>query len=259
MIYVKKFNNHQEYETFSEGDSFLKPNVSFCDNEKEVHFTPKAPMYIDLGLSVKWATMNVGATSETGFGNLYSWGGTNGNSFSENGTVPSGTKQYYWPDYELSNGGTSDNYPKLTKYIPAGKNVNYYASGFNGDTLTVLESTDDIAYITSNGMYRMPTYNECMELLNNTSVEMLTVDGVYGCKCTSSANGNSIFLPAAGACNNGSVGSIGVNCWYWTSSLYSDDPRNGYALVSMAGGGVYYSKRNSGYAVRGVLIENVAG
>ena len=41
--------------------------------------------FVDLGLDVLWATMNIGATSSTAYGNYYAWGGTTAKtSFSQN-------------------------------------------------------------------------------------------------------------------------------------------------------------------------------
>ena len=50
----------------SSTDTSEKPNT-------EVH---SGHEYVDLGLSVKWATMNVGATSPEGYGDYYAWGET---------------------------------------------------------------------------------------------------------------------------------------------------------------------------------------
>lgn len=55
------------------------PNVSYCVTENEVHYNPdpyNGHAYVDLGLpsGTKWATMNVGASSETDYGNYYQYG-----------------------------------------------------------------------------------------------------------------------------------------------------------------------------------------
>ena len=38
--------------------------------------TPDGVEAVDLGLSVKWANMNVGATKDSGFGSYFAWGET---------------------------------------------------------------------------------------------------------------------------------------------------------------------------------------
>ena len=82
-IYLKKFENHTQYETYTASTEFITPNVSLCEQENEVHYNPYVPIdpyaghdYVDLGLpsGTKWATMNVGATSITDYGNYYQYG-----------------------------------------------------------------------------------------------------------------------------------------------------------------------------------------
>ena len=77
--YLKKFENHAAYETAQSG--LILPNVSLCVSENEVHYNPYVDpyvghAYVDLGLpsGTKWATMNVGALSETDYGNYYKYG-----------------------------------------------------------------------------------------------------------------------------------------------------------------------------------------
>ena len=79
MKYIKEFENHAAYEAAESG--LILPNVSLCVNENEVHYNPYVDpyaghAYVDLGLpsGTKWATMNVGATSETEYGNYYQYG-----------------------------------------------------------------------------------------------------------------------------------------------------------------------------------------
>ena len=78
MIFLRQFENHSEYEAFTATTEFIKPNVSLCVQENEVHYNPYVDPYagheyVDLGLpsGTKWATMNVGASSETDYGNYY--------------------------------------------------------------------------------------------------------------------------------------------------------------------------------------------
>ena len=41
MKYLKLFQNHGEYEAFASGGTMLKPNVSHCVNENDVHYNPR--------------------------------------------------------------------------------------------------------------------------------------------------------------------------------------------------------------------------
>lgn len=79
MIYLRKFDNHAAYEAAE--SSLVLPNVSLCVNENEVHYKPyvgpyNGHEYVDLGLpsGTLWATMNVGATGMTDYGNYYQYG-----------------------------------------------------------------------------------------------------------------------------------------------------------------------------------------
>ncbi len=38
--YLKRFSTHTEYETYINGDDVLKPNVSYCEDNNEVHYNP---------------------------------------------------------------------------------------------------------------------------------------------------------------------------------------------------------------------------
>lgn len=76
--YLKLFANHTAY---SQAESSLdKPNVAVCQQEGDVHYNPYDPFnghaYVDLGLpsGTKWATMNVGASDITDYGNYYMYG-----------------------------------------------------------------------------------------------------------------------------------------------------------------------------------------
>lgn len=40
MEYLKLFESHQGYEGYSESSDFITPNVSYCEQENEVHYNP---------------------------------------------------------------------------------------------------------------------------------------------------------------------------------------------------------------------------
>ncbi|MBQ7388829.1 MAG: hypothetical protein IJW01_05635, partial [Paludibacteraceae bacterium] len=136
------------------------------------------PYAVDLGLSVKWATCNVGASTPEGYGNYYAWGETTTKS------------TYDWSTYKWCNGS----YKTLTKYCTS-------STYGTVDNKTVLELADDAARVNWGGAWRMPTDAEWTELRENCEWT-LTSDyngtGVKGRVVTSKTNGNHIFLPAAG-------------------------------------------------------------
>ena len=198
--------------------------------------TPSLYEFVDLGLpsGLKWATTNVGATKPEDFGLYFACGETQGYS----GITD--TKKFNWSDYELCGGSHS----KLTKY-------NNQSSYGTVDNLTVLEQVDDAAYQVDNSC-RMPTKEELEELTANTTSTWETLNGVNGRRFTSNTNGNSIFVPAASYCSNGSI-DVGSYGYLWSSSIYSPYDYYAYNLFFISRGmEVGFGERCNGYPVRPV-------
>lgn len=185
--------------------------------------------YVDLGLSVKWATCNVGATKPEEYGDYFAWGETQPNS------------TYDWSTYKYCNGSSNT----LTKY----NNSSRYGTV---DNKTTLEAADDAARANWGGSWRMPTKAEQDELRNNCTWTWTTQNGVNGYKVTGT-NGNSIFLPAAGYRYDRSLYYAGSYGYYWSSSLYTDYPNLAYSLYfDLSSVDWYYSNRYYGQSVRPV-------
>ena len=114
---------------------------------------------------------------------------------------------------------------------------------------------DDAATQIMGSGWRMPTKVEFEELLSGTTNEWVTDyngTGVNGRKFTAS-NGNSIFIPAAGYCNNGSVYYVGGSGYVWSSSLDTSNPNLAWRLDFDSGNcNMYGSNRYDGQSVRGV-------
>ena len=175
--------------------------------EKEIPENSSGHECVDLGLSVKWATCNVGASSPEEYGDYYAWGETEmrlkGN--------------YRWKDYKWGKGSWNN----MTKYCNDSK--------FGAvDDKTVLDSEDDVAHVRWGGNWRMPTRDEQDELRENCIWEWTNLNGKNGRKVTSKKNGNFIFLPAAGYRYSSSLRSAGSDGYYWSSSLYTSYPCNAY-------------------------------
>ena len=152
--------------------------------------------YVDLGLSVKWATCNVGAKIPEEYGDYFAWGEVKSK------------EDYSWETYKYE---IEDN---LIKY--------------NGsDGKIVLDVEDDAATVNWGGNWRMPTAEEQQELFNNCTWTWTTQNGVNGYNVTG-PNGNSIFLPAAGCMDEGTLNFAGLGGAYWSSSLDIDDLGNAY-------------------------------
>ena len=146
--------------------------------------------YVDLGLSVKWATCNLGAEQPWEYGDYYAWGEVN-------------TKSSY----------TQDNYKygkesKMTKYCGS------YTFGYQmfTDDLKTLEKEDDAAYQNKGDAWRIPTCAEIQELISSCTWTYTTLNGRNGYKVTSNKTGftdRSIFLPCERTSN-----TVG---YYWSS------------------------------------------
>ena len=185
--------------------------VSGAEPEDQTN-TENGYEYVDLGLSVKWATCNIGASKPEEYGDYFAWGEV----------APKET--YDWSTYKWCNGSY---YNTLTKYCTN--------SDFGTiDNKTVLEAADDAARANWSGSWRMPTDAELTELREQCTWTWTTQNGVYGYKVTSKKSGytnKSIFLPAAGYRRGSSLYYAGSSGDYWSSSLGTDDyPSNAYDL-----------------------------
>ena len=227
--------------------SVILPNGSYIVHSYEDYTKTEKTItyeYVDLGLSVKWAKCNVGATSETEDGVFFSWGETSGISGSLLGKYSD--ENYSWASYTHCNGS----YNALKKY---NNNTSY---GENPDNKTTLDPEDDAASQIMGEGWRIPTKDEFQELLDNTDKLWTTINGVNGYKFTSIKEGyqnNSIFIPAAGSCGNGSVGNVGYSGYVWSSSLSASSPNNAWYL-NFSSGHCYVGSygRYDGQSVRGV-------
>ena len=209
------------------------------------------PEAVDLGLSVKWASFNLGATAPEEPGDYFAWGETEPYYDSLDPSKWKEGKEYgYHPlSYKWAEGPMQ----KMSKYCTDP------ASGYNGitDGKTVLDPEDDAASVTFGDNWRMPTDAEWEELVDNCTWTWVTRNGQGGRLITGS-NGNSIFLPAAGnryGTNVYSAGTLGV---YWSSSLYV--PESSFALqIGTNSGGLERGRggRHNGYPLRPVYGERV--
>lgn len=161
---------------------------------------------VDLGLSVKWAGWNVGATKPEEFGDYFSWGEVQ-------------PKDSYWQDnykYGVVNKyGTTDT---IFKY-------NVDSKYGNADGRTRLMAMDDAAHVNWGDEWRMPTDEEKTELLANTTHTKYVYHDVPGWLFTSVKNNVSIFFPATGVKEQTGTHDVGKETAFWTSTLRANDPR----------------------------------
>lgn len=142
--------------------------------------------YVDLGLSVKWATCNIGASSPEDYGNYFAWGEI---------TI----KDVYTKDNSITS-----RKKKFSENVNVGGNPKY-----------------DAAVANWGGSWRLPTYEELEELFEKCTWKWTEKNGVKGCRVTG-PNGNSIFLPAAGDFQKTKIHEAESYGYYWSSRPSSD-------------------------------------
>ena len=156
--------------------------------------------WVDLGLSVKWATKNVGASSPGDYGYHFAWG-------------------------ETRKKNTYDRKTCFDCLDSTGDSWGTYKIG--GKTRIAPSSGHDTARENWGSTWRMPTDSENEELCNKCTWTWTSQGGHNGYKVTG-PNGNSIFLPAAGWRLGTDRYREGENGYYWSgelSSSYSYDAR----------------------------------
>lgn len=174
---------------------------------------------IDLGLSVKWASFNVGANAPEEYGEYYAWGELE--PYYENGYAQENPQAHWktgksagydWTSYKWC-GGSDTSFTKYCSGPERGTVVDYK---------TELDLEDDVARQEWGGKWRIPTNAEFEELLANSSKERVNQNQVFvGMRFTSTKTGytdKSIFLPAAGYYMG--IYGQGTCGRYWTSTLY---------------------------------------
>ena len=168
---------------------------------------------VDLGLSVSWAANNVGASSPEDYGDYYAWGETEAKG-----------------DY------TKDN-----------------STWYEKEAEDISDTEYDVAHVKWGGSWRMPTQDECQELVDSCTWTWTTLNEVAGYQVKGS-NGNSIFLPAAGYYEDDALDKNGERGYYWSATPY--DSSTSYELyftstainVSRSN----YTSRYYGHSVRPV-------
>lgn len=193
--------------------AFARIGDGFVYGETKSVTTPTQQMeYVDLGLSVMWATHNIGADSESEAGTLFGYG-------------------------------------DQTAMMTSAKPEDYTAAdiaGSVGDLIYNLDLDGD-----SPMKSQMPTHAQIAELVQHTSQQWTTVEGVEGFRFTAN-NGNSIFLPATGYRNGETTVADGAG-YYWSGNVSS--VHNDYAntlTLNSSSAKTGYSKRNLGLALRAV-------
>lgn len=169
--------------------------------------------YIDIGLSVKWATHNIGAENSYEAGDYFAWGET------------SPKETYKWSNYKYIEINDQDTvFPKyniLEKFGPV-------------DQKGTLEKSDDAAVANWGDPWRMPTFDELNELSSKCDWRMIVYNGVNCFKVTG-PNGKYIVIPLTGFIKDQTISNVGTNLALWSSNLSQSASNRAYELTCYDG------------------------
>lgn len=238
-------------------------------------------LWVDLGLSVKWASINLGATSPEQGGDYFAWGETepkyldgyaleNPCTHWKPGQTGGFDGGYNNANYKFMQEGQSSWF-KITKYTTPDYEYNgiWYDNdkNFIGDGKTTFadyDYEDDPVWMNWGGECRVATIAEWQELLSTSNCEWdwredYNGAGVKGWIVTSKVagfEGASIFLPAGGW-RDGSRLQYTENGHYWTNSIETyttKDSRYGQKLLFTSSSHyINSSARTNGLLVRPVM------
>ena len=223
--YLKKFENHTQYDTYINGSGVILPNVSICTTEGGVYYSPYVDPYngykyvdLDLPSGKLWACYNIGASSELEYGDYYQYG--------------KGASKI-----------------ELTKE----------ESDYTGLENPLATSADTAAQIMG-GNWRTPTKEEFEELINNTTHESI-IDydnsGINVTKYSSKKDSNKyIIFPWGGSWSLSTDGLklTGVNSNVYVASSTPYGSNVGQRVNFIPNGGYTSSNnRKNGYNVRGII------
>lgn len=232
----------EQYKAIAQGGDtslfILEPTVIYTDTLRIRNIVDtvygETHEYVDLGLSVLWATCNIGANSPEEYGDYFAWGEVEPKT------------EYSWKNYKWCDGTASN----MTKY-----NEN--------DGLTILHLDDDAAHVNWGDKWRMPTMEEAKELYDNCNWKPETRNGIDG-YCVIGPNGNSIFIPIAGFYNKDQYGdglqNTNINAYYWTRTRTTDLQGEAYdlGLNTLQGAyGIVFNTRRLGFPVRAVYDDSM--
>lgn len=167
--------------------------------------------YVDLGLNVKWARCNLGASTPEDFGSF---------------------KRGYA-------GNTSIN--DIEQDL-------YYDEGFRNPGQTISGTKYDPARSAWSSKWRMPNKSDFEELLSYCSYKSIICNGHKGMLFTSTKNGKSIFLPASGR-RSSLLGIYGrnENAYYFSGTLERKTGQSSYISLYMATLGIFFANGDDAF------------
>ena len=187
-----------------------------------------------------WATCNVGATKPEDEGLLFQFGRADGYIY--------GDANNKFRTNDQNEQDTGNRYMALT------------TSGKIYKKNEILDLEDDAAHVNMGGRWRVPTNDQMKELLNNTTHDVVTVNGVQGMLFTSTKPGyedKQLFIPfMQGSWWNGEWQDFGRSyAIVWSSQVHPSDVNSAYLLLchSSDDANIYFYSRSSAFSVRGVF------
>lgn len=211
-VQAQTMNVHFKNGTKVEFNSVNVDYVDFTEKPSDPTLTPGD--YVDLGLSVKWASCNLGASTPAGKGGYYAWGET------------STKTEYSKKNYAY--------YKEGSGYTDIGENI----AGTQYDAATVNLGKD----------WRMPTQDEVKELCDKCTFTYGEVDGVKGYYATGK-NGNSIFLPCYGH-KSDRWDYDEDQGYFWTGTINEFNSNCGYYLWLCNGKAMCHSSHSKYYGLQ---------
>ena len=185
-----------------------------ADQSVPASASEKVAVAVDLGLpsGLKWAACNIGAANPWEYGNYYSWG-----------------EVFTKESYKRSNSETYD-----LKIGDISGSAQY-----------------DAATARLGAAWRMPTAVEFKELVDNCKWTWITYNGVDGYEVRGK-NNNSIFLPAAGYCDDSMVAGDREGGCYFSSTPHSSAGSAYYLQINMNERIIDWYERCIGFSIRPV-------
>ena len=195
--------------------------------------------YVDLGLpsGTMWATCNVGADKPEDGGLLFQFGRVDGYKYGDS------NNQFRSNDQNKQDTGN--------EYTPVTTSGKVYKKN------EILDLDDDAAHVNMSGKWRMPTSDELKELIDNTTHDVVTVNGVKGIMFTSDINGNQLFIPFMQGYwwNENWEDWNGLYGGVWSSQVYSSYDKCAYVFYHHSHNSAYVGcfYRSNAFSVRGVF------
>lgn len=183
---------------------------------------------VDLGLSVKWASHNLGASSQDGSGTYLAWG-----------------------ELKQKNIYSNETYAYYNKTYATWTNIGNEISGTQYDAAKVHWGDE----------WRMPTKDEMQELMKKCTWEWTQINKVNGYRITG-PNGKSIFIPAAGQkFKNNEIPQYNEQILLWTGTQFPTNLSNAYAIDANSAGAplIKGQLRDDGYPIRPVTRSDNTG